>query len=287
MISIDFLLSRQNYDGGWPYSAGPSWTEPTVFAVMAAAAAGRQDAAARGVEWLRGLQRPDGGWAPQAGVEESTWVTALVALLPPAQIGLERHRGAVSWLVRLTGRESSPVYRLRQFLLGFAPEPDQTFHGWPWFPGTAAWVGPTTFGILALRQELRRRPTRAIAERLDLARRFLLARMCREGGWNHGSAHALGYDARPYPETTGMALLALEGVQTPQIDRALDAAQRFLSECRSADGVTWLRFGLTAHGRLPAGYCPPALPFRTIRDASLALLADDGAAGRNPFLASI
>jgi hypothetical protein len=286
-ISVEYLLRRQNRDGGWPYATGPSWTEPTVFAVMAASTAQRHDAAARGIAWLRGLQRPDGGWAPQCGVEESTWVTALAALLPPRQIGIERHERAISWLVRLTGRESSPIYRLRQWLLGVNPPADQSFHGWPWFPGTAAWVGPTAFGILALEQEQRRRPTLAIAERIELARRFLLARMCREGGWNHGSARALGYDARPYPETTGMALLALHGIQSPEIERGLAAAQRFLNECHSIDGINWLRFGLAAHARLPAGYCPPALPFHTVRDASLALLADGGAAGRNPFLTSL
>jgi squalene-hopene cyclase-like protein len=287
VMSIEFLLRQQNRDGGWPYVTGASWTEPTVFAAMAASAAHREEAVARGVNWLRRHQRVDGGWAPQAGVEESTWVTALAALLPPEQLGPERHRRAISWLVRLTGCESSPVYRLRQFLLGITVPPDQSFHGWPWYPGTAAWVGPTAFGILALQQEYRRRPTRGISERLDLGRRFLLARMCREGGWNHGSARVLGCDAHAYPETTGLALLALRGVQAPQVDRALEAAQRFLSECRSADGINWLRFGLTAHARLPAGYCPPALPFRTVRDASLAMLADEGAAGRNPFFTSL
>src|SRR5947209_17373957 len=81
-MSIETLISKQNPDGGWPYLRGRSWTEPTVYAVLALLAAGETEAARRGLRWITSLERPDGGWAPQAGIDESTWVTALVALLP-------------------------------------------------------------------------------------------------------------------------------------------------------------------------------------------------------------
>jgi hypothetical protein len=97
--------------------------------------------------------------------------------------------------------------------------------------------------------------------------------MCMGGGWNHGSARALGYEADPYPETTGMALAALRGVRSPAIERALGVAGRFLSECRSADALNWLRIGLMAHGRMPDGYCPPPeLARRTLPETSLDML---------------
>jgi hypothetical protein len=67
--------------------------------------------------------------------------------------------------------------------------------------------------------------------------------MCREGGWNHGSVRALGYESKAYPETTGMALAALHGVQAPELPRAIGVAQRFLAACRSADALNWLRLG--------------------------------------------
>jgi hypothetical protein len=70
-----------------------------------------------------------------------------------------------------------------------------------------------------------------------------------------------------------MALAALRNVVSPKVDRALPVAQRFLEECRSADALNWLSLGLSAHGRLPEGFCPAApVAFRTLPEASLALL---------------
>src|SRR5579864_1431663 len=106
-MSIELLIGKQNHDGGWPYVRGASWTEPTVYAVLALLSAGEEDSARRGLRWLAALQRPDGGWPPQAGIEDSSWVTSLVALLPPETLGLEAHGRAILWLARLTGEEST------------------------------------------------------------------------------------------------------------------------------------------------------------------------------------
>jgi hypothetical protein len=172
------------------------------------------------------------------------------------------------------------------WLLGVSRSPEQEFAGWPWTPGAAAWVGPTSISILALQKEYSRRPTPAILSRIDEGRRFLQRRMCKGGGWNHGSIRALGYDSGPYPETTGMALAALKGVHSDGIDKSLDLALHFLAECRSADALNWLRLGLMAHGRLPADYAPPtALACRTLPETALnLLLAGNGQQARGIFL---
>jgi hypothetical protein len=285
-MTIGILAGKQNRDGGWPYVRGSSWTEPTVYAVLALLAAGETEPAKRGLRWIRATERPGGGWPPQAGIEQSTWVSALVALLPPEHLGAGAHARAIAWLLETTGRESTPAYRLREWLLGNPRPPEQEFPGWPWIPDAAAWVGPTSIAVLALDKEYRRRPLPAIRERIDSGRRFLLARMCREGGWNHGSVRALGYESRPYPETTGMALAALRGVQSSGTERGLAVARRFLGECRSADALNWLRLGLLAHGQLPAGYCHPvAVENRTLPDTSLGLLVAEAEKGRDFFLA--
>jgi hypothetical protein len=281
-MSIEILAGKQNPDGGWPYVRGVSWTEPTAYAVLAMLAAGEKQQAARGVAWLARVARPDGGFAPQAAVEESSWVTALAALIPAEQLGVETHRRAVRWLLGATGNESTPVYRLRQWLLGNARPPEQAFAGWPWTPGAGAWVGPTSMAILALEREARTRPSADIARRVADGRQFLLARTCHEGGWNHGGAHALGYESGPYPETTGMALAALRGVDGPEVKRAIELARRFLADSHSADAINWLGLGLMAQGGMPADYFRPAgVECRTLPETSLALLIGEARKGRN------
>jgi hypothetical protein len=282
-MSIATLISKQNPDGGWSYARGKSWTEPTVYAILALLAADEQDVAQRGIAWLRRAQRPDGGWSPREDVEESNWTTGLVALIPPDILGERPHHAAITWLMGPTGFESTFEFRLREWLLGKNPGRDIEFPGWPWFPGAAAWVGPTSVAILALEKENHRRPLLGIRQRIEAGRKFLLLRACGDGGWNHGSVRALGYESKPYPETTGMALAALRGVRAPEVDRAVSVARQFLTECRSADAQNWLRLGLSAQGKLPAGYCrPPGLAFRTVPEISLDLLMSSS--GRNFIL---
>jgi hypothetical protein len=281
-MTLDVLAAKQNPDGGWPYIRGVSWTEPTVYSILAMSAAGATESAARGIGWLRRVARPDGGFSPQAGVVDSTWVTALVALLPPEELGAPAHEGAIRWLLRTTGNESTKIYRLRQWLLGAARPADQRFAGWPWTQGAAAWVGPTSLAILALEKESRRKPSAEVSRRIAEGRQFLMTRCCHEGGWNHGAVGALGYAAEPYPETTGMALAALRGVDTPQVRRAIVAARQFLADSHSADAINWLGLGLMAHGEMPAGYCRPAgVACRTLPETSLAMLLGEVQKGRD------
>ncbi|HUI55824.1 MAG TPA: prenyltransferase/squalene oxidase repeat-containing protein [Bryobacteraceae bacterium] len=285
-MSVEFLVSKQNPDGGWPYVRGSSWMEPTVYSVLALLAAGETSSSKRGFQWILRTQRYDGSFPPKAGVDESSWVTSLVALLPPEQLGAEAHQAAIRWLLQTTGRESTRTYRLREWLLGNPSPSEHQLRGWPWIPDTAAWVGPTSLALLALDKEGRRHPTPGLGERVSEGRRFLISRVCQEGGWNHGSVRALGYESAPYPETTGMALAAMRGVRTAEVERSLAVALRFLSQCRSADALNWLRLGLLAHGELPASYCRPSeIECRTLPEASFQLLVDEVQQGCNLFWA--
>jgi len=285
-MSLDRLTQKQNADGGWPYRRGSSWTEPTAYSVLAMLAVGESERARRGLRWLRSMRRADGGWPVCAAVDESGWTTALVALVPPELLGSDVHRGAVEWLLGTTGEESTLVYRLRQYLAGNAPPPDQSAPGWPWVPRAAAWVGPTALALLALDREQERpgSSTKEVAMRLAEGRTFLLNRMCRCGGWNHGSVNALGYPADAYPETTGMALAALRGSSAEQVQRSLAVARQFLADCRSADALNWLRLGLNAHGALPDGFAPAdGIQFRTVPEMAIDTLISAAGQGRNSF----
>jgi len=279
------LLVSQNPDGGWPYQrGGPSWTEPTAYALLALMGQGSvAEPVKRGLRWLRATQRPDGGWPPQPAVRQSAWVTAVTALLGPAALGSDAYRRGVVWIVRQTGEETSFLSRVQQFLTGNG-ESYRGYDGWPWFPGTSAWVTPTALSMLALRKAARYADFAQILGRLDRGASYLLQHVCSDGGWNHGAARALDYDARSYPETTGVALLALSGKDAPAIRRACGWARAQLSGCRTSEGESWLRLGLLAHGQLPPNAPPPARPPRTIQNAALALLASAAAEGRNPIL---
>jgi hypothetical protein len=284
------LQSNQNPDGGWPYRpGGSSWTEPTVFALLAGYASGDTTGRAKALAWLRPLQRLDGGWSPKPGIDQSTWVTALAALLPPDDLGAGAHTRAIRWLLGLTPANATFYFRLKCWLNGdkFA----ESNEGWPWLPGTAAWVIPTAIATLALAKENRRNPDAAIKSRILDARRFLLAHRCMDGGWNHGSMNALGIEAPSYPETTGTALLALAQVKggadaTSAVvdDGSIARAEAWWNNCQSSEAASWLMLGLRAAGR--AKDAPPqAFKPRNIQDTALRIIAAAGARGTEIFLA--
>lgn len=284
MFDITTIIGLQNRDGGWPYrKAGGSWTEPTVFALLAQSVEkGDPQSIERGLNWLRASQRRNGGWPPRPSVTQSTWVTSLVALLPPDSIGHSRHEAAIGWLMGQTGEETSFVFKLRGELIGNGAgyEPRE---GWPFFPGAAAWVSPTAMSILALEKARRAQTPGRIQERVQVAREFLLDRMCKDGGWNYGRSSVLGVEADSYPETTGQALLALNSVPSAKIAKALAAAEDQARQCQSAEGLSWLQLGLQSHGMVLKG--PERnLPCRQIMDSALCLLTRAALRGRNVFL---
>jgi Prenyltransferase and squalene oxidase repeat len=271
------LAAAQNGDGGWPYHKGASWTEPTVLALLALGP--DHPACGRGFGWLRSRQMSDGGWPPQSGVDQSTWVTSLVAMLPAPALGPERLNHALRWILGQMGTNSTFWFRLRERLMG--TDGVEQNPGWPWFPGTAAWVTPTALALVALSKLTRHQASAEIQHRIEQGRQFLLTRRCADGGWNHGSSHALGYEGNSYPETTGAALLALRGV--PGLDKSIAAARKHWRECRSAEGAAWLKLGLLAQTTKTEGW-PAQLKPRNVRDTALCVLADRAEQGSNAFI---
>ena len=233
--------------------------------------------------WLCAAHRDDGGWPPCPAVTQSTWVTALVALLPPDALGHVIHASAIEWLMGQTGKETSFAYRLRNKLAGNGEGSGESHRGWPFFPGAAAWITPTAFSVLALEKASREETSDELHERILVGREFILDRICKDGGWNYGRSNVLGIDAPSYPETTGQALLALNEVRSPKLDLALAAAENQARACQSSEALSWLQLGLRAHGVAAVG---PArkLESRQVIDSALSILAQGALRGRNIFL---
>lgn len=272
-VFVSQLIAAQNTDGGWGFLRSSSATEPTALAVLALSGEpGAEEACAPAAAWLLSHQRPDGGWAPRPAVGQSTYVTALALLALDGRTDRSVLRRGAEWLLRQTNRDSSLIHRARMFLLGGKRDlPSE--QAWSWFPGTAGWLTPTALAILALRRWHKTDLSAAVERRLANGVAYLWSRQCRDGGWNHGSSKALGYEANSYPETTGQALLALQGTRDRRLEQALAAAERHLRRCRSAEGFAWLQLGLLAHGRPVAVSAAPPLPLRTIPEIALSLLA--------------
>lgn len=243
---LEFLLEHQNADGGWGYfPGGQSWLEPTVYAALALYGL-RDDAVGRAWALIRNWQNPDGGWRPNAAVLASTWVTALAITLGDTvgEAGAAIQKG-VEWLAKSRGAESSPLARaLRVF--GMGPIEREVKHkGWPWCPGTSAWVEPTAHALVALRRVARRVPDRSLLQRIESGERMLAAVRCTDGGWNYGSPRALGVDLPSYPETTGLALVGLQRrAPSDAFAHARDLARNGASPLARA----WLNIALRTAG---------------------------------------
>jgi hypothetical protein len=280
---LEGLLDIQQGDGGWAYCTNSSWTEPTGYAILALrCAAGPQQAICRASEWLARRQRKDGGWSPGPAVEQSTHVTSLSILALSGLDGYEEiaDRG-VHWLLSQAGAESSVWARMARLAMGTQSSPTQ-HAGWPWFPGAAAWVIPTSFAIFALLKQKSGRYSGEIEARVKDARSFLLARRCPDHGWNHGGLFRDGERPSSYSETTGIALLALTGTTSAEIKQSIRCAEQHVREPRSSEGDCWLRLGLAAHGRKPA---PSSGKYRdwTVNQMALGIIARSGREG-NPFI---
>jgi hypothetical protein len=166
-------------------------------------------------------------------------VTSLVALLPPEAVGAARYNQGLAWIMRQMGTNSTIWYRLRERLLGTGAGEENP--GWPWFPGTAAWVTPTAMAILALAKVEKRRPSVEVRSRMEKGRRFLLSHRCADGGWNHGSSRT-GYEE--LLRATGAAMLAWRALPI-----WIKAWLRPNARGDAGAEGAWLKLGLLAHGR--------------------------------------
>ena len=196
---LDELDSQRSADGGFPLSVdGASEVEPTVVAALAL-----RDARAR--RWLVGRQRPDGGFAELDGRVAGPTTSALAALALDAP----RARRALAHAIRARGLP-----------LPNAEDPNRHV-AWGWTSDTRSLTEPTARVLLAVNAR-----TPGDGATRDEALGLLADRQCADGGWNFGNASVYDVDLKSYPQTTAIALIALQGAR----DRLVAPALRYLGD---------------------------------------------------------
>lgn len=240
---LDLIQAAQNADGGWGYFPGKeSWLEPTVYALLALAEEPRaRPALERGLRLLRSWEIASGGWRAGARVAEAHWATSLVITLHAARGVFEdsTERG-VHWLLATRGAETRVVARVAHWLSPQTVELDPALSGWPWEKGTSSWVEPTAHALMALRGVARHGNYAGLGERIAMGDAMLLERRCRDGGWNYGNRRVLGSDLPSQPETTALALMALDGHPDIRWGEMLDRVGALWHQTASPLARAWL-----------------------------------------------
>jgi hypothetical protein len=215
---IEALQSRQMKSGGWAYfSAAQEGVEATCLATLALMGDSPRNAT-RAVGFLREIQRADGAWPAFLGDPEGNWTTALAlcALNLANDFTTARER-AFRWLVAERGREAHWLWRWKFKTVDRKVRFDPDKYGWPWISGSASWVIPTAFSIIAMKQFTICKQPEAAAKRIHLGIKMLLDRACMDGGWNSGNSVVYGVPLRAHVEATAIALMGLQNEPRSEI----------------------------------------------------------------------
>ncbi len=219
------LVTRRLPVGGWSYlnlRSAQTSVEATSLAVMALGSES-SDVPGSGIAPLLRLQRRDGAWPAFRGDSESSWTTALAFCVLNGMNDFPRAREkAFHWLISARGREGHWFWRWKFRIADREVRFDPDKYGWPWSPGTASWVIPTAFSLVAIKQYTVCNRLAASENRIRLGVDMLLDRACVGGGWNSGNSVVYGVPLPPHVEATAIALLALQDEErTPVIRTSL------------------------------------------------------------------
>src|SRR3984885_12407097 len=235
------LLTRQLRSGGWSYfGSKQSSVEATTLAVMALSPES-PEATRSGLDHLFDLQRGDGAWSAFVGDSDGSWTTALVlcALNGTGEFASAREK-AFHWLVSERGREGHWLWRWKFKTADRNVRFDPDKYGWPWMSGSASWVIPTAFSVIAVKQFTVCNRSEPSEKRIHLGVDMLLDRACVGGGWNSGNSVVYGVPLRPHVEATAIALLALQDERRSDvIQRSLAWLNKEIPRVDSVSSLAW------------------------------------------------
>jgi squalene cyclase len=242
-IAIETILDRETDDGGFSTKGeGIAQPDATAWAILALGAAGVEESRiTRAQERLVDFQGSDGRLVFEPRLSAVPWVTPLAVLAWQISPDFEEPRQkAIDFLLSHTGLHwvnENPE------IVGH----DTSLRGWPWVSGSHSWIEPTSLTVLALR-------TAGYTEdnRLTEAVEMILNRQLISGGWNYGNTTVFGTPLQPFPESTGIALSALEGlVREEHVVRSIEYAKNQVPRIRTPLSLSWIIFGLGAWSDRP------------------------------------
>jgi hypothetical protein len=261
-ICLPFLLNAQNEDGGWGFHArSNSRAEPTAWALTAllecAFTQAHEEVASRAVKFLGAAQLPNGSWPSSPGLREGSWVTSLACLALRGRMELSGNVIlGLGWLCKELPGEAGLLHRLvRRFAAKRSVSvQNQSYFGWSWTIGTASWVEPTSYAILAMRGNPAESLPAAAKRRLRLGEAMLYDRMCPGGGWNCGNPMVYGVPGETQVSSTAWALLALrEHAERPEVQKSVHWLEGNLKSIQSPGSLSLALIAMKACGRPDPG----------------------------------
>jgi hypothetical protein len=235
------LKSRQMKSGGWAYfDSVQESLEATCLAELALAPE-RQASSSAAILFLLKSQLSDGGWPAFLGDSEGSWTTAiaLCTLNSTGDFTAAREK-AFRWLYAERGREGHWFWRWKFKTSDRNVRFDPDKYGWPWVTGSASWVIPTAFSIIAIEQFTVCNRSEESEKRIHLGVEMLLDRACVDGGWNSGNSLVYGVPLRPHVEATAIALLALQDEQrTEMVQKSLSWLRQYAASVDSVSSLAW------------------------------------------------
>ena len=147
---------------------------------------------------------------------------------------------AFRWLYAERGREGHWFWRWKFKTSDRNVRFDPDKYGWPWITGSASWVIPTAFSIIAIEQFTVCNRSEESEKRIHLGVEMLLDRACVDGGWNSGNSLVYGVPLRPHVEATAIALLALQDEQrTEMVQKSLSWLRQNAASVDSVSSLAW------------------------------------------------